>query len=48
LFADQKLDVVIHTLDLANRYQAIAETLEECSSALQTLQLERYLGDYAL
>jgi uncharacterized membrane protein YccC len=48
LFADQKLDVVIHTLDLANRYQAIAEALEECSSALQTLQLERYLGDYAL
>ena len=48
LLTDQKLDVVMHTLDLANRYQAIAEALEECSSALQTLQLERYLGDYAL
>ena len=48
LLADQKLDVVTHALELANRYQAIAEALEECSSALQTLQLERYLGDYAL
>jgi uncharacterized membrane protein YccC len=48
LLADQKLDVVMQTLDLANRYQAIAEALEECSSALQTLQLDRYLGDYAL
>jgi uncharacterized membrane protein YccC len=48
LLTDQKLDVVMHTLDLVNRYQAIAEALEECSSALQTLQLERYLGDYAL
>jgi hypothetical protein len=48
LLADQKLDVVMHALELANRYQAIAEALEECSSALQTLQLERYLGDYAL
>jgi uncharacterized membrane protein YccC len=48
LLVDQKLDVVTHTLELANRYQAIAEALEECSSALQTLELERYLGDYAL
>jgi hypothetical protein len=48
LLADQKLDVVMHTLELANRYQAIAEALEECSGALQTLELERYLGDYAL
>jgi uncharacterized membrane protein YccC len=48
LLVDQKLDVVMHSLELANRYQAIAEALEECSSALQTLELERYLGDYAL
>jgi hypothetical protein len=38
----------MHTLELANRYQTIAEALEECSSALQTLELDRYLGDYAL
>jgi hypothetical protein len=48
VLADQKLNVVMHTLELANRYQAIAEALEECSGALQTLELERYLGDYAL
>jgi uncharacterized membrane protein YccC len=48
LLSDQQLDVLIHTLDLVNRYQAIAEGLEECSSAIQTLELERYLGDYAL
>jgi hypothetical protein len=48
LLAGEKLDVLAHTLELANRYQAIAEALEECSSALQTLELARYLGDYAL
>ena len=47
LLAAEKLDVVMHTLELANRYQAVAEGLEECSSAIQTLQLHRYLGDFA-
>jgi hypothetical protein len=46
--ADEKLDVLMHTLQLANRYQSTVEALEECSSILQTLELNRYMGDYAL
>ncbi len=46
--ADQKLDVLIRLLELVNRYQSTAEALEECSSVFQTLQLNRYMGDYAL
>jgi hypothetical protein len=46
--AAEKLDVLMHTLELVNRYQAVAEGLEECSSAIQSLQLHRYVGDFAL
>jgi hypothetical protein len=48
LLAAEKLDVLMHTLELVNRYQAVAEGLEECSSAIQSLQLHRYVGDFAL
>jgi uncharacterized membrane protein YccC len=48
VLAAEKLDVVMHTLELVNRYQAVAEGLEECSSAIQSLQLHRYVGDFAL
>jgi hypothetical protein len=48
LLAAEKLEVVMHTLELVNRYQAVAEGLEECSSAIQSLQLHRYVGDFAL
>ena len=48
VLADEKLDVLMHTLQLANRYQSTAEALEECSSILQTLELDRYVGDFAL
>jgi len=46
--ADQELDVLIHLLELVNRYQSTADALEECSTVIQTLQLNRYMGDYAL
>jgi uncharacterized membrane protein YccC len=48
ILADQKLEVVMHMLELANRYQSMAEALEECGAIIQTLKLDRYLGDYAL
>ncbi len=48
VLAAEKLDVLINSLELVNRYQAIAEGLEECSRVIQTLQLHRYVGDFAL
>ena len=48
VLAAEKFDVLLHTLELVNRYQAVAEGLEECSSAIQSLQLHRYVGDFAL
>jgi hypothetical protein len=48
MLAAEKFDVLLHTLELVNRYQAVAEGLEECSNAIQTLQLHRYVGDFAL
>jgi hypothetical protein len=46
--ADQRLDVLMHILQLTNPYQSKAEALEECRSILQTLELDRSWGDYAL
>ena len=48
ILADQKLEVVMRMLELANRYQSMAEALEECGNIIRTLKLDRYLGDYAL
>lgn len=48
ILANQKLEVPLQMLDLANRYHAIAEALEECSRVLRTLEIQRYWGDYAL
>jgi hypothetical protein len=48
ILADQKLEVVMRMLELANRYQSMAEALKECGKIIQTLKLDRYLGDYAL
>jgi hypothetical protein len=48
ILSDQRLEVPLRMLDLANRYHAIAETLEECSRVLRTLEIQRYWGDYAL
>ena len=38
LLAKQSLEVVIHTLQLVNRYRSTAEALEGCRAILQTLQ----------
>jgi hypothetical protein len=48
LLAEQKFEVVLSLLELVNRYQSTAEALETCSAILQTLQLDQYVGDYAL
>jgi hypothetical protein len=48
MLAPLKLEVPLQMLDLANRYQATADTLEECSQLLRTLEIQRYWGDYAL
>jgi hypothetical protein len=48
VLAAEKFDVLLRTLELVNRYQAVAEGLEECSNAIQTLHLHRYVGDFAL
>jgi hypothetical protein len=48
VFADQNLEVMMHTLETVNRYQSIGESLEEGSRVMQTLELNRYKGDYAL
>ena len=48
IFAEQKLEVLMPTLQMVNRYQSTAEALEECSGIIQTLQLDRYVGDFAL
>jgi uncharacterized membrane protein YccC len=48
VLSEQTLEVVISVQALANRYQAVAEALADCGSVLQTLQLQRYMGDFAL
>jgi p-hydroxybenzoic acid efflux pump subunit AaeB len=48
ILADQKLEVPLQMLDLANRYHATAEALEECGRVLRALEIQRYWGDYAL
>ena len=48
ILANQKLEVPLQMLDLANRYHATAEALEECGRVLRTLEIQRYWGDFAL
>ncbi len=48
MLAASKLEIPLQMLDLANRYRAISETLEECGRIIQSLELELYWGDYAL
>jgi hypothetical protein len=45
---NQKVEVPLQMLDLANRYHATADALEECSQLVRTLEIQRYWGDYAL
>jgi uncharacterized membrane protein YccC len=39
---------LFRSLEIVNRYQSIADTLEECRSVIHALQLHRYVGDYHL
>jgi hypothetical protein len=48
ILAPLKLEVPLQMLDLANRYLMTANSLEECSELLRTLEIQRYWGDYAL
>jgi uncharacterized membrane protein YccC len=42
------LDEIRQLLEVTNRYQSMAEALEECSDVMQRLKLHRYTGDCAL
>jgi uncharacterized membrane protein YccC len=48
LFDRQTLEVPLQMLDIANRYHATANALEECGRLIRTLEIQRYWGDYAL
>jgi uncharacterized membrane protein YccC len=48
ILSNQKLEIPLQMLDLANRYHGTAEALEECGQVLRTLEIQRYWGDYAL
>jgi uncharacterized membrane protein YccC len=48
LLSQQDLDGVRHIIEITNRYQSMADALEECSGVMQSLQLHRYTGDCAL
>ena len=48
LLIQQDLDGIRHILEITNRYQSMADALEECSSVMRSLKLHRYTGDCAL
>jgi hypothetical protein len=48
LLSQQDLDRIRHIMEITNRYQSMADALEECSSVMQSLKLHRYTGDCAL
>ena len=48
LLIQQDLDGIRQILEITNRYQSMADALEECSSVMQSLKLHRYTGDCAL
>jgi uncharacterized membrane protein YccC len=48
LLMQLSLDEVRQLLEVTNRYQSMAEALEECSGVMQTLKLHRYTGDCVL
>jgi len=47
-FTRQTLEVPLQMLDIANRYRATADALEECTQLLRTLKIQKYWGDYVL
>jgi hypothetical protein len=48
ILADEKLEVPLQMLDLADHYHATADALEECGRLVRTLKIQQYWGDYAL
>jgi hypothetical protein len=48
ILAGQNLEADVQMLDLVDRYHATGEALEECGRTVQTLEIQRYWGDYAL
>jgi hypothetical protein len=42
------LEDIRRVFEVANRYQSMAEVLEDCSRVMQSLQLHRYTGDCVL
>jgi uncharacterized membrane protein YccC len=48
ILAAENLDAPVYLLELVSRYQLIGENLEECAGLIQSLEIHRYWGDYAL
>ena len=48
VLADQTLEASLQVLGLIDRYHAVGDSLSECGRLLQTLELQRYWGDYFL
>ena len=48
ILSSQSLEAPVRMLDLVDRYHATGEALEECGRLAQTLEIQRYWGDYAL
>jgi uncharacterized membrane protein YccC len=48
MLAGLTLEAPLRVLDLVDRYHATADALDECGRLLDTLQIQRYWGDYRL
>ena len=48
ILAAESLDAPIRLLELVSRYEQIGEGLQECAGLIQSLEIHRYWGDYAL
>jgi uncharacterized membrane protein YccC len=48
ILTHHKFEAPLRMLDLANRYHATTDSLEECCRLLGSLEIQRYWGDYAL
>ena len=48
ILSSQSLEAPVRMLDIVDRYHATGEALEECGRLVQTLEIQRYWGDFAL
>jgi hypothetical protein len=48
ILLSQSLEASVRMLDVIDRYHATGEALEECGRLVQTLEIHRYWGDFAL